>query len=129
MRHSKKLRDTRIWEIYSQKVLDEDQGYSRLGWVEEVFEVSTNYLSLVRDTFPNYTLHNERHVLNVIDIMGGLLGDQISNLTCAEAELLILVACLRDLKPRKRMKLHIRLCTAKFRIHRRTDPAGRVGFF
>ncbi|HIQ61286.1 MAG TPA: hypothetical protein IAD31_06785, partial [Candidatus Enterenecus faecium] len=86
MRHSKKLRDTRIWEIYSQKVLDEDQGYSRLGWVEEVFEVSTNYLSLVRDTFPNYTLHNERHVLNVIDIMGGLLGDQISNLTCAEAE-------------------------------------------
>ena len=97
MRHSKKLRDTRIWEIYSQKVLDEDQGYSRLGWVEEVFEVSTNYLSLVRDTFPNYTLHNERHVLNVIDIMGGLLGDQISNLTCAEAELLILVACFHDI--------------------------------
>ena len=36
---------------------------------------------------------------------------------------------LRDTKPRKRTKLYIHLCTAKLHIHRRTDPAGRVGFF
>ena len=36
---------------------------------------------------------------------------------------------LRDTKPRKRMKRQIHLCTAKLHIYRRTDPAGRVGFF
>ena len=36
---------------------------------------------------------------------------------------------LRDTKPRKRMKRQIYLCTAKLHIYRRTDPAGRVGFF
>ena len=36
---------------------------------------------------------------------------------------------LRDTRPHKRMKRQIHLCTAKLHIHRRIDPAGRVGFF
>lgn len=51
----------------------------------------------VRQTFQNYTLHDETHILNVLDAMGGLLGDRIDQLTVGEIELLILAACLHDL--------------------------------
>ena len=36
---------------------------------------------------------------------------------------------LRDTRPHKRMKRQIHLCTAKFRIHRRTDPVRGTSFF
>lgn len=49
------------------------------------------------ETFQNYTLHDETHILNVLDAMGGLLGDRIEQLTVGEIELLILAACLHDL--------------------------------
>lgn len=51
----------------------------------------------VRQTFQNYTLHDETHILNVLDAMSGLLGNQITKLTVGEIELLILAACLHDL--------------------------------
>lgn len=51
----------------------------------------------VRNTFPNYTLHDETHVLNVIYAMGAILGDQIDSLSIGEIELLILAAALHDI--------------------------------
>lgn len=92
--HSKKLEDTELWKAYKTK---NNSDASRSLWVEKIYEAAANYLLDVRKTFPNYTLHDETHILNVLDGMGGLLGDQISLLSVGEMELLILAASLHDL--------------------------------
>lgn len=93
MKHSNLLTDTKIWNIYIDKLKD-DPG--RISWVKEVYENAKNQLEYVSRTFENYTLHNEKHILNVLDAIAGLLGDRITTLTVGEAELLILVASLHD---------------------------------
>lgn len=92
--HSKNLEDTELWKAYKSKINSEDR---RCLWVKEIYGAAANYLLDVRKTFPNYTLHDETHILNVLEAMGGLLGDQISLLTVGEMELLILAASLHDL--------------------------------
>lgn len=89
---SKLLEDTALWKTYVARV-----PVDRSSWVHKIYDNSTNYLKDVRCTFPNYTLHDETHVLNVLDAMAGILGDQISQLSEGEAELLILAACMHDL--------------------------------
>lgn len=93
MVHSEKLDETALWKEYKKKA---DAGSERCIWVKKVYEYAANYLKDVRRNFGNYTLHDETHILNVLYAMGGLLGDQISNLTVGELELLILVASLHD---------------------------------
>lgn len=92
--HSKTLEETSIWMCYQKKVFSDDK---RIQWVKDVYGAAVEYLKDVRTTFGNYTLHDETHVLNVLDAMAGLLGEQISNLSVGEAELLILSACLHDI--------------------------------
>ncbi len=94
MMHSEKLEETLLWKIYQKKYA---QNYKRKAWVKDIFMEARNYLLDVRQTFPNYTLHDETHILNVLDAMGGILGSQAEHLTVGEAELLILAACLHDL--------------------------------
>lgn len=89
---SKLLEDTALWKNYVDRV-----SADRSSWTHKIYDNSTNYLKDVRRTFPNYTLHDETHVLNVLDAMAGILGDQISLLSEGEAELLILAACMHDL--------------------------------
>lgn len=92
--HSEKLEETTLWKIYQEKTVF---GKERSDWVERVYRAAAKYMMDVRLTFQNYTLHDETHILNVMDAMSGLLGDQISRLTVGEMELLILAACLHDL--------------------------------
>ena len=94
MVHSEKLEETALWQIYQRKISTDKK---RSSWVKEVYEAATKYMLDVRQTFQNYTLHDETHILNVLDAMSGLLGDQIERLTVGELELLILSACLHDL--------------------------------
>lgn len=93
MAHSKKLEETALWKEYVKKSNTETKRHM---WVKEVYAYAANYLKDVRVTFGNYTLHDETHILNVLDAMGGLLGDQIIILSVGELELLILVASLHD---------------------------------
>lgn len=93
MAHSEKLEETALWKEYEKRNGVE---YKRCIWVKEVYEYAANYMKDVRRTFGNYTLHDEMHIINVLDAMGGLLGDQIINLTVGELELLILAASLHD---------------------------------
>ena len=93
MAHSKKIEETALWKEYTKKSNTEQKRYM---WVKEVYAYAANYLKDVRVTFGNYTLHDETHILNVLDAMGGLLGDQIGMLSVGELELLILVASLHD---------------------------------
>lgn len=92
--HSKLLENTAIWKAYVDGLPSDSP---RSAWVHQVYESSVEHLKDVRRSFPNYTLHDETHVLNVLDAMAGILGDQISRLTKGEEELLILAACLHDL--------------------------------
>lgn len=93
MEHAKQLRDTVLWQAYREAAAEGE----RVLWVEKVYDASVVYLNDVRRAFVNYTLHDGTHVLNVLDAMAGLLGDQISRLSAGELELLILAACMHDL--------------------------------
>lgn len=93
--HPKNLEETALWKIYMKKTPEIDS--SRRIWVKKIYYNATTYLKRVCVTFPNYTLHDETHVLNVIYAMGAVLGDQIENLSVGEIELLILVAALHDI--------------------------------
>lgn len=93
--HPKSLEETVLWKIYIEKVPEQDS--SRRIWVKQVYENAVTYLKRVCETFPNYTLHDKTHVLNVIYAMGAILGDQIGNLNDGEVELLILPAALHDI--------------------------------
>lgn len=94
MVHSEKLEETILWKTYQEKITS---GSKRGTWVKEIYETSAKYLLDVRQTFKNFTLHDETHILNVMDAIGGLLGEQIECLTIGEIELLILAACMHDL--------------------------------
>lgn len=91
---SQGLETTALWRAYREK-MSSDEG--RMAWVKNVYESSVAYLGDVRRIFKNYTLHDGVHVKNVLDAMGGLLGDWIGKLSEGEMELLILAACMHDL--------------------------------
>ncbi len=92
--HSNTLEDTALWNSYCEKI---PQDRERITWVEKVCRMAMNYLNDVRSEFKNYTLHDGTHVLNVLDAIGGLLGDYIEKLSAEEMELLILAAALHDI--------------------------------
>lgn len=92
--HSKLLEDTAIWKTYVAGLPGDS---IQNAWVHQIYEAAVIYLKDVRRIFPNYTLHDETHVLNVLDAIAGILGDQIAQLSRGEAELLLLAACLHDL--------------------------------
>ncbi len=81
--------DTKLWE---QLKTDEHRVL-----VKQLTKKAADKLDLVRDSFPTYTLHNEKHSLNVISLMEKLLGNDIKNLTELEAALLILSAYYHDI--------------------------------
>ena len=72
MVHSKKIEETALWQVYQRRISTNEK---RSSWVKEVYEKAAKYLVDVRQTFQNYTLHDETHILNVLDAMSGLLGD------------------------------------------------------
>ncbi len=91
---SQGLESTALWRAYREKMSSDEE---RMAWVKKVYEEAVAYLGDVRQDFKNYTLHDGIHVRNVLDAMGGLLGDWIGKLSAGEIELLILAACLHDL--------------------------------
>lgn len=94
MKRSSVLEDTELWHVYLNKLPANDE---RITWMKKVYETAVINLKEVAQEFRNYTLHDETHVLNVLDAMGGLLGDWTEKLTAEEIELLILAASLHDL--------------------------------
>ena len=94
-KHPETLGETALWKLYVKKIPEKDS--SRKMWVKDVYDNAVTYLKRVCDTFPNYTLHDEKHVLNVIYAMGAILGNQIQKLNTGEIELLILAAALHDI--------------------------------
>lgn len=90
--HDTLLGDNALWREYVRREPDS----ARRDWVREVFCTAMDWLKAVPVTFPNYTLHDETHVLNVMSAMASVLGARIGDLSIGEVELLILAASLHD---------------------------------
>jgi hypothetical protein len=88
----KKLEETTLFKHF-EKIATSEQ----VTLVTSNTKKAADRLFLVRDTFPTYTLHNELHVLNVIDLMGKILGERIDNLDPLEFAILILGAYYHDI--------------------------------
>ena len=98
MPHSSNLQETKLWNVYLEKIKEEkDKATDRQNWIEKIYSNSINELKYVVNTFPNYTLHDEVHVLNVLDAIAGILGNDVYKLSSGECELLIAVSAMHDL--------------------------------
>lgn len=85
--------ESKIW----YKLEHECKNYRELASIQKECERAIELMKTVRDTFPTYTLHDERHICNIISIMEQILGDaEIEKLTIGECAMLILVACYHD---------------------------------
>ncbi|MDR0866742.1 MAG: hypothetical protein LBO74_17680 [Candidatus Symbiothrix sp.] len=87
------LKNTALYKHLKEKTNEEQRKHLN---IEKRAEEAAALLKTVRDTFPTYTLHDEKHVLNVIDLMGKIMGDELPRLTALESAILILSAYYHD---------------------------------
>ncbi|WP_086839389.1 HD domain-containing protein [Amycolatopsis kentuckyensis] len=81
-----------LWQI-----LEDGEDVRFTADVKHLVGYAAGKLLLVRETFPDYTLHDRQHADNVIKLIEELLGQDIVKLTPLEAGMLILAAYLHDI--------------------------------
>ena len=94
----------KLWDILEKKVEKEDAtmrkeqqiGNEYLSAVKQICQYGVERAETIRDTFPMFTLHNETHICNVMQLMVDILGDNLETLTRDEAAMLIMSACCHD---------------------------------
>ncbi len=86
------LENTPLWKAFAAEANDEQRHM-----VRDLVQKASDRLDLVRDTFPTYTLHNYIHALNVVNLMGDLLGSSVENISALEGAILILSAFFHDI--------------------------------
>ncbi|WP_306215518.1 HD domain-containing protein [Actinoplanes sp. RD1] len=82
------------WGLLGDVLAESSEGHAS---VRKATEEAAALLTTVRDTFPAYTLHDERHALNVVDLMNKLASPRIEHVNPLEAALLILSAYFHDI--------------------------------
>jgi len=90
------IKDTLLWKTLNERI-KADSEYSYIAGIEAVCNYGVERAKTIRDTFPMYTLHDETHICNVMTLMVNILCDKISELSCDEVAMLILVACCHDI--------------------------------
>ena len=86
--------ENKIWERLEVKCDDNIE----LGNIEKMCDEAVALVRTIRDTFPDYTLHDEQHISNVLNWMEMLLDDSgIERLSDGECAMLILAACYHDI--------------------------------
>lgn len=91
---SKDLYDLDLWKKFEK----EEKNPQNIANVKKLIKYSSNLLDRVVETFPNYTLHNSKHSLNLVKIMGCLLGEKgLEKITSFESAILILSAYFHDI--------------------------------
>lgn len=99
------FRNQRLWDLFEKKVAEEDSdtrkerqiGNEYISAVKQICEYGVQRAETIRDTFPMFTLHNETHICNVMQLMVDLLGNDLDKLTRDETAMLILSACCHDI--------------------------------
>ncbi len=97
--------DERLWAIFEKKIEEEDAvipkgkqfGSEYISAVKKICKFGIERAETIRDTFPMFTLHNETHICNVMQLMADLLGDDLDKLTRDETAMLIMSACCHDI--------------------------------
>lgn len=88
------LEKSKIWKKLKEKCDDDRE----LVNIQEVCGNAIDLTKTIRDTFPNYTLHDEKHICNVVRWMEKLLDDSgIEKLSAGECAMLLLAACYHDI--------------------------------
>ena len=95
----------KLWSVFEKKVEEEDTsirkeqqiGNEYVSAVKQICKYGVERAETIRDTFPMFTLHNETHICNVLQLMADLLGDDLDKLTRDEAAMLIMSACCHDI--------------------------------
>lgn len=95
----------KLWDILEKKVKKENEGIPKerqieseyLSAVKQICKYGVERAETIRDTFPMFTLHNETHICNVMQLMADLLGEDLDKLTRDEAAMLIMSACCHDI--------------------------------
>ncbi|HWW76955.1 MAG TPA: hypothetical protein VNZ44_16260, partial [Pyrinomonadaceae bacterium] len=86
------LENTKLWKAFEARAnVDQNK------MVRDLAKRAADRLDLIRDTFPTYTLHNRVHALNVVELMGRLLGPDIEKVSPLEGAVLILSAYCHDI--------------------------------
>ncbi len=99
------LADEKLWKILEKKAKDYDEKQPNrkksapdfLSAVNNLATFAVDRAKTIRDVFPLYTLHDDTHIYNVIQIMTSLLHNKIEQASREEVAMLILAACCHDL--------------------------------
>ncbi len=99
------LANEKLWKILERKTekYDNDNpsrkqsAHDFLSAIDALVKFAFDRAKTIRDTFPLYTLHDDTHIVNVMDTMILLLGDKIEEASREEIAMLILSACCHDL--------------------------------
>jgi hypothetical protein len=97
-------RDEKLWEIMICKANQADEGLRPerqtarifISGVEKICDFAVDRSKTIQDTFPFYTLHDETHICNVMNLMIKLLGNRADKLTRDEAAMLVITSCCHD---------------------------------
>ena len=82
----------KLWQI-----LESGGGAQNIANVHKLVDYAAGKLILVRETFPDYTMHDRQHAENVIAMVEQLLGPDIGKVAPLEAAMLILAAYYHDI--------------------------------
>ncbi|MDE6213585.1 MAG: ATP-binding protein, partial [Lachnospiraceae bacterium] len=86
--------ESKIWKRLENSCVNSGE----LGNIKNMCDRAVDLVRTIRDTFPDYTLHDEKHICNVINWMEQLLDDSgIEGLSDGECATLILAACYHDI--------------------------------
>lgn len=89
-----RYQDSKIWKRLENLCDD----HRELGNIARMCDDAINLSKTIINTFPDYTLHDETHIRNVIYWMEQLLGDSgITTLSVGECAMPLLTACYHDI--------------------------------
>ena len=92
------MKSTALFKHLNEKGKEDPAARSLVTLVERVFQEAINVTKAVVKYMPEYTLHDEVHLTNVVDIMGRLIPKgTLARLHLLEIASLILSAALHDI--------------------------------
>lgn len=120
------IENQKLWRLLVEKAEKKDKEGTRdfLSAVKAVCEYGVTLSLTIRDTFPTYTLHNEIHIHNVMEIMLKLLRERKADLHMEECAMLMMAACCHDIgmSVNKKEKEYLQSCPDRMKEYLEKNP-------
>lgn len=88
--------DSELWELFEKCAIKEKKT-SLVEAVKQVCDEGEALAGTINQFFPNFTLHNEKHIQNVCNWMVKLLGKEKKKASIRELAMLVMSACCHDI--------------------------------